>query len=465
MAISWAQGLLAGAAGVAEYSEQERQRRQQRIDKTNDLKNQMRSLQAKSRYAGKIKRYEDNRSQLQALEGIEAGGYHEQMSLFKGQGYSTEAASRAAMLVGNGKLTALKRPTALKEPEFLMPSIAEGQARSPIGDWAANFSKSFRAAEQPDIQPTGEAAARPEDQIEGDVDPTSTEFEPGVNPSPEEFGQGEELSLDSADALKPVGAFPDQDPFAKPAEMLITKQESVEGGRGGTRISFTDPVTKETTHTFVPSGITGLKEISPITKTNQDGSQTITERVFNPETDEVYNTNVYATKSSDPEAPITPVKFTTISTYLDKGKDNKPQGQFYADFPETEREQWEEADQGEGFFSIAGNETPEGFENAMAGAMLEAQQQGHRYLKGKHMKPAVLADLKQAWKAQSYLKVLGVEGVVRWIEDGALDKELFYGRNTNRLREAKQVHQRLGITKLSDPEQFDKLLATPTFSF
>jgi hypothetical protein len=458
MAISWAQGLLAGAAGVAEYSQQEQGRRQQRIDRTEELRNNMRMTHAKSAYASRVKEYEGNRKSLSNLEGVEAGSLAEQISLHKDLGFSEEAAfaaSEQAMRAGKP----LKRPRAMKLPEFEMPSITQRQASSPLQDWVRGFRQSY------DETPAVDEAPQ---ELEVQTSGPNTSFEPGVNPNPEDFGTMETTGSQPVEAVGGISAqdqatFDAMKPVVKPEKPIITKQASVRDGRGGQLVSVTDPTTLETSSTFIPSGISGMVSVDPIKVENEDGSITMTERVFNPETDEIYDTNIFTLQSADPEAPVEPVNLATIKEYQNPGSEDKgiPQGQFYADFPETERDRWTNSDKD----SIIFTEAPEGFEGSMAGAMLEMSQAGYKKLKGKHMTPNNLAAIKQAWKAQAYMKVLGAEGVKQWIDDGAINKEIFFGRSVNRLPSVKALHELLGITKLSDPETFSTLTAQPTYNF
>lgn len=135
MSISWAQGLLAGAAGVAEYSDQEQARRQRRLDRTTELQNQMRMHQAKSKYSVKLNEYTENRKRLSSLAGVEPGSVQEQLILHKQLGLTEKAAALSWK-----KGSRLQRPGALELPEFLMPSVLEQQASSPIQDWARKYA-------------------------------------------------------------------------------------------------------------------------------------------------------------------------------------------------------------------------------------------------------------------------------------------------------------------------------------
>lgn len=458
MAISWAQGLLAGAAGVAEYSTQEQGRRQKREDRTQELRNNMRMTHAKSAYGSRVKEYESNRQALRSLEGVEAGSLAEQISLHKSLGFSEKAAfaaSEQAMRAGKP----LKRPKAMSLPEFEMPNFAQRQASSPLQDWARGFRESFEEQapeEVPQDLAVQAAAPSPTGQME------ETSFS---EPEATEATEAPVEPMESAGGIsaQDEATFAAMRPVVKPEKPIVTKQSSVRGGRGGQLVSVTDPITLETSSTFIPSGVTGLTSIEPIRMENADGSITVTERVFNPENDEIHDTNIYDIRSADPEAPVEPVNLATIKEYQNPGSEDKgiPKGQFYADFPDKERDKWANMDKESWFF----DEAPEGFPGAMAGAMMEATQAGHKYLRGKHMTPSTLASLKQAWKAQAYMKVLGAEGVRSWIEDDALDKEIFFGRNVNRLPSVKALHEQLGITKLSDPQAFETLTAQPTYNF
>jgi hypothetical protein len=154
MSISWGQGLLAGAAGVAEYSQQEQARRQKRLDRTTELQQQQRTMVAKSKYASRIKEYEGNRKVLQSLEGTAVGGQHEQTALYMGKGYTAKEANRMGAAASRGEVPKLSRPKAMKEPAFNIPAVKYGQARSPIGDWAASLSASYRTNEETPNQMT-----------------------------------------------------------------------------------------------------------------------------------------------------------------------------------------------------------------------------------------------------------------------------------------------------------------------
>jgi hypothetical protein len=189
MSISWAQGLLAGASGVAEYSKQEQQRKQKRLDRTNDLKNQMALLQSKSKYATKIKEYETNRATLKALEGLQEGSYEEQFMLYKDKGLKDEVAHTLATAnMKKGKLQA--RPKSMAMPKLLLPTPEEGVAKSPLGEWASNFSRSLRSDETNELQRTSARTGSTEPtvpEIPSSVDPTMT-APTTVNPEGLQFG-------------------------------------------------------------------------------------------------------------------------------------------------------------------------------------------------------------------------------------------------------------------------------------
>ena len=212
MAISWGQGLLAGAAGVAEYSQQEQAKRQQRLDKTTDLQNRMRIEQAKSKYSVKLNAHTKNANLLNMITGMKAGSFNEQAALFRAQGYTGSDVSAMAAAAVNGKIAKLTRPEAMAEPSLSFQAIKPGRARSPIDDWIRNYRQEGVQDSEQQIrdefqrEETEREAAAPQlgSPVSAPAAPFSPDQVPAISTSLPESGDVREIP-------KGLGAF---DPLA-----------------------------------------------------------------------------------------------------------------------------------------------------------------------------------------------------------------------------------------------------------
>lgn len=466
MAITWAEGLLAGAAGVADYALQEQAKRDQRALRIQEMRDQMALHQAKSEYSLKLNDYAKKDAVNKQLKSVQTGSFDEQFILYRNLGYPDDAAAKAAQnAVSKGTL--LKRPGEAVLPKFL--GNLDELPRNPTQSWARDFVGKF----SPGSSQEAEEAIKqevptqvPEGQAPEDVPLDAPET--GVPLTPEEGqevgGFAAPVTLEVEGGIEEVarnGKRETFNPFAEAPKYEITKQDTIRGGKKGKLVSFTDPSTLQTKSIFLGTDVSGMQRIDPLVVEGSDGKQVTTERLYDPTTDEIISGDVYTTKSPDPEEPVTPVKLTDIAQYLQPATDNKPAGQFYGDFPKTEREKWENLDTESWFWDT----TPEGFEQAIAGAYLDSKNATIRKFKGKHVNnPNFMSEMRDVWKASAYIRTLGVDGVVDAIQKGAIDKDQFFGNRLNRLPDVQQIQQKLGITNLSNPEEFNKL-SVPKYQF
>lgn len=473
MAISFGRALLAGAAGVAQYSEQEQARRQQRLDRVKELQDRLIVESAKSRYAAKFNRYEKDKEVLRSLGTTDPNSEAGQFILATKLG-GLDPDSAVASIRSGARYSA---PTLGKEPTFSMPRFSDTRrASSPIEDWVRGYTNGevgpqkvsyqdfmkeqtdkFQEVQLPGMEderppqaPSPELQALADGKVDGGAEPL------GTMPTEE---QGELQQLGGQQPMT-MSAFMKP---SKPPKMEVTKQDSIRDGKKGTLVSFTDPQTLETKSTFIPTDMAGTVRLESIKQQRQDGSEIITERFLDPTTNDILTGDQFMTKSADPEAPVEPVKLIDIKEYMRKGKDDQPDGQFYSDFPEGERDKWNTIGEDEGWFWF--DKTPEGFEGAIAGAYMDSKNASIRKFKGKHVaNPNFMTEMRDVWKATAYLKVLGADGVAEAIEKGAIEPEVFFGNRLNRLPAIQQVQRKLGITKMQDPEKYEQY-SKPKYSF
>lgn len=211
MGISWSKGLLAAASGVAKYSEQEQERKQRRMDKTAELENGMRMQKAKSAYAVKMNEYAASQAKQRKYAGLEAGSIHEQVSLYKDLGYNEKAAIMAAQHgMQTGKL--IKRPVAMKEPEFSAKGVIQeaGRAKSPIQRWIEQYRGKGNGQDE---------LGMPKQDLE-----VRSGSPVASAPSPQDFGTDQAVSSQFTRPTDPIAA-------VAPTETNVTDIDT--GGPGG----------------------------------------------------------------------------------------------------------------------------------------------------------------------------------------------------------------------------------------
>ncbi len=466
MALSFGKALLAGAAGVAEYSNEEQQRRQARMDRTQQLMDNMQIEQAKSKYATQYKAYERDQEVLKSLGSTDPNSVQGQMILMQAYNPGMEPALAFQMIQGGAKMKAPVKSDDI--PVFDMPQFQRGgRAVSPIEDWFNGFTNAkarnleraqaeyskFQLqmeSEQATTQPESQAMTIPT-QAMGDYQPPGQETAGTLEPM---GGAGKVPQADFDRDLQQLSGF--FRPKADPIKYEVTKQDISVNGKKAKQVSFTDPNTGKTNTTIIPTNISAWGMIDPMVQETSSGAKVTTERFINPEDNTIILGTQYQSKAADPEAPVEPVRFEDIKQYMFKGDDKNSKGQFYGDFPETERDKWEGlgVDQGWAYFDA----TPEGFEQALAGAFLETKKSTSAKLLNKHVSnPKFMSELRDVQKATAYLKVLGADGVADAVKKGILDKELFYSPKMNKMKSIQQLQAQLGITQTEDPEEYMKL--------
>lgn len=447
MSISWAEGLLAGAAGVAEYSEQERIRRQKRMDRTTELQNQMKMHQAKSLYAVKLNEYSENRKQLKALSSVESGSFQEQLILHKSLGLDDKTANIAAQEAWRSKKL-LKRPDEMKMPEYIMPAMMEGRASSPAQDWArAYFGSDVIPEEQVREVLTQEAQAEQQALEEQLAPPAPAELTASLDGP---VAQTERDRVSRGDIDKAGDRF-FETLFAKPAEYEKVTTETIRDGKKFQTVTLIDMNNPDgrPKQVHIPKGETAIQRLDPVKVTNEDGSVDMFQQGYDPVTGKatVYSDTKFRVSGPEPTDPVEMVSTTELSDYMRKGTDDRPPGEFYADFPETEREMWKEFDKGEGLFNLAGTEEPEGFGMAVGSVFKQFKKNAfdsgrvtNRHFSGD---PDNMSKLTQLWKAQAYVQVLGVDGVADAVKMGAIDPEVFNGPISRRLKASQAIRNML----------------------
>lgn len=162
MAISWTEGLLAGAAGIGEYALQQQAKRDARAERVQELRDQMELQRAKSEYSIKLNEYSSNRALHKQIKAAGADTVDGQYLLYKQLGMPDKAAYNAAQnAVKTGRL--LKAPGELKLPEFL--GNLDEQPRGRTQSWARDFigvpgsskvvEEAMQAPEQAPQEPQG----------------------------------------------------------------------------------------------------------------------------------------------------------------------------------------------------------------------------------------------------------------------------------------------------------------------
>jgi len=445
MAISWAQGLLAGAAGVTEYSEQEQLRRQQRNDVATKLENDMRMTQAKSKYASKMKQYEENRVQMDALRGVKPGGFDEQVRLFQTLGYSESSAAIRASAVMAGKAPRIQRPTEMAEPTLNFKSQSSTRASSPLEDWVQNFRKPPKTfepageslqnfAQQPlgsaepidtdqadtegEVTPVGGDAATQEQQAEGQLEP--------------QIIGGQEFAVDPNWV----------NPLAKPVAPEILRQDGSQGNQAGEWVVGMNKATGEQEYrVFFAKGETSDKLIAPHIVQNSDGSKIaigmkVDAQGNQSETGERWRTQIKTDPNTGKSTEVVGLELPTREQYIRRASGSAAEagqqsGQFYTDFPDAERELWKAQDTESFFFT----ETPEGFEETMADSMLFVKKRQAAHVPpNKIDDPKFMAQLNARAKALAYVKTFegDVQSVIDAVEAGAIEPSTFFSRSIDR---------------------------------
>lgn len=460
MAISWAQGLLAGASGVAEYSDQEQQKRQLRLDKTKALEDQMAMTQAKSRYAAKMNEWIENKKELKALQGLEAGGFDEQRILYMQKGYTPQEASvRAAQVIQSGG-PRLTKPKRVDEPNIdFNPRMAK-RAKSPLQEWIEGYKEepSTYQPEEPkpstNKQSLKEFTREPQGSLEpmGGQGPTELqELVDGGNLQSQTIG-GQEFQPQ-----------PDYvNPLATPEKLTktVVKGVMVDGKEGDT-IVWSNPQGKEVTRQHVTTGKAAVGGLFYKESQLPDGSKIKEQMMIDPETGEPKSTGErWRTKIADEVDPKTgnkkvtaildlPTREQYIRMPSEKAKEEgQIRGQFYTDFPDEEREKWKELDYEGGFFGY-GKETPEAFEESMADAMLEVKRKQSKVIENNPAlldNPKVMRQLEDRWKALAYTRVLEPEAIIKAVKEEAFDPVTFFGPQMNKYPTIQKIQE--GIMQL-----------------
>lgn len=469
MALSFGRALLAGAAGVAQYSNEEQQRRQKRLDRVAELQDRLNLDVAKSKYAAKYNRYEDNKKTKKALGKTDPKSLPGQIIL--GQIQTGLGREQVLQLASQGSRWDLED---IKEPTLSMPQASpDSKAVSPIQDWFNGYRGTNKANEReqsyqqqigsqftptsdeiPDEQP--QAMQLPEGPVGGSIEPmgtTDASIEPEAEPLSAQLAQmGSPNDKQFADLI------------AKPKiKWEVTKQDGVQKGTKGKFISFTDPDTLNTKTLFVGNNQSGSELIDPVRQQREDGSEVLTDRFIDLETGDITLGDMYQTKpGSTPKDKSSPVELVSLSdyqTFTQPKTDSKPQGQFFSIFPKDERESWEKAlGEGEGFLGLF-DDTPDGFTEAISRSYLDAKNgivEDELLVNSDLSNPKTMAGFQKLWKAQAYIQVLGEDGLVDAINNG-LDKSLFYGELMNNFPEIEDLHKKIGLTNKSNPEEFNKL--------
>jgi hypothetical protein len=457
MAISWAQGLLAGAAGVAEYSNQQQDRRQKRMDRTHELQNQMRMTHAKSAYASKVKEYEKNKSTLKALEGMEAGSLTEQVALHRALGFSEKASFAAAQsAVAAGK--PLQRPGAVELPEFEIPNMMQGQASSPVQDWARNIRKSFSTEPQ----------ALPEQPVAEET----PAYQPGVYPSPSEFGQAVPATLETESPVVPgepittSGGISAQDQMtidalAPKVEYQIKSRTGVQADQSGTFYDYVDPTSPgKIQTTFVPSGKAAAVRIDDITVENPDGSKDLQPRFIDPGTNKITMGAQVRINPKDPRAPAVLIKPQDINDFINTGGDDEPKGELHFLLPEDSMAKIQDSSvfQEEGLLwgTNDNEEKLEQFQYSVGSSYLRQQQAAYAdgdLLSGDQTDTHSTSDFKKLWLGTSIIETLGPSQTAQLVRDGVFDQDMFIGAELNDSPQIQQIQKELGIlTQVTDEE-------------
>lgn len=439
MAISWSQGLLAGAAGVAEYSEQEQKRRQTRIDKTTQLQNDMAMIQAKSKFAAKMNEYTQNKKQIKALQGVESGSYDEQFRLFSTLGYSPKAAATRAeqvMTTGEGRIS---RPTEMKEPTLNFKPSQSSRAKSPLQNWAEAYMKPAES-----YQPPSESLQKFIDEPQGELvpaggRPTEVQEEPQV---PEDQIEPQTIGGQSFT--------PEQNPYYEPIKPKMIEQSGSKGGKKGKWVVGVNEQTGEEMYkTFFANGETGTKLIDPKVEQLPDGRTVRSTRALTAQ-GKVYETGErWVTKQAkDPTTgkakKIASLEQPTREQYIKIPKDDQMGGQFHTDFPKEEQEAWGKME-GSSFNLFSSNDAPENFKESMADAMLFVRNRMAAQVPPERIDdPEFMKALDTRAKALAYLKVLDVEGILSAVDEGAIEPDVFFGPALNKgMPRIKQIQDQI----------------------
>lgn len=478
MALSFGRALLAGAAGVAEYSNEKQRERQRKLDRAMELAQRFQLEQAKSEYAMKYQRWEkddDIRRTLGTTDPKSAAGQF----IIQSKMNPKMQPDDVARLISAPGYKPLGSPVDTGVPLFRMPDMmGEYTASSPIEDWVRGFTgnskpisrqegKTFQELFQIPSAPTVSDMPQQPQTGAGELTPAGGQ---GMEQLPSTDGAVTDIPQEPQVTPEPTGFQEQAQTFAKsfetPAKPLkpeVTKQDTIRNGKKGKIVSFTDPTTLQTKSIFIGTDLSGMQRIDPVIQEASNGQKVMTERLYDPTNDEIIMGDQYMTKTADPEEPVEPVKLTNLKEYLRKGDDDNPPGQFYADFPEAERDRWRKMDT-EAWFGWS-SDAPEGFQESIAGAYMDAKNASVQKLKGKHVSnPQFMSEMKDVWKATAYVQVMGVDGIISAIKEGALEPDQFYGRRLNRLPVVQQIQKKLGITRLEDPEKFEEY-SLPKYQF
>ncbi len=425
MAISWSQGLLAAAGGVAEYSNQEQQKRQMREDKTAELENRMREVQAKSRYAAKMNEWIENRKNLKSLKGIASGSYDEQRILLMQQGHSfKDADRRATQIIKNGEPT-LSRPQEVEEPNIEFNPRMAKTASSPIQDWVKAYKeegKTFEPSEPKEPKGTlKEFQAEPQGSLEPMGGPTEEQ-------PPEEDDDQLQAQEVQGQQFTPQEDF--VSPYAEPVELKTVEQMGSHKGQKGKWVTGYNEQTGEKSYrTFFPSGVTSSKIIDPKIEPLPDGRTIRSTRVMDARgrvklTGERWITKLAKDPKTGKETKIAVLEQPTREQYIKEPDGNQMGGQFYTDFPKEEQENWKFVD-GDQWWK---DSTPEGFRETMADNMLFVRERQSKVVDETKLDDVTyMGNWDARTKAMAYLKTLKVEGVIAAVEAGGIPPDVFFG--------------------------------------
>lgn len=457
MSISWAQGLLAGAAGVAEYSASEQKMRQAKIDRTTELKNQMAIHQAKSRYATKIVAYEENRKILKAVGGTEVGSRAEQLALYKANGFTITEAS-AEMAAG---AIPLKRPEAMKEPMMSAAKLKESdRAESPLQGWARSFRESMRGENTEEAAPT-EVASEEEPQEativpEAPVAPLVAAPVAGTPPVEEEVPVEAATPLEPVTAVEGVpleaGEVPAGfDPHAKVVKDKITLKAGVQNGVNGSFVLREDADGNVTQGDFLPNGIKAKSTLVPSTRrvvALPDGSEKTIEMFEDTITGKLTPGQSWISKIAKPGEPkrVEMLKQQqSVSEYV-----KEDTGNFVADFSES-------AGWTDGFNFNAGLDNKLALANNYR--TLKQAAWGDGILEENFHNDVFMNEMKDRIKAMAYTRTLQNEDIIKGLKDGDVPLQIFLNPKFKSTKSGAILHSMIML----DKDLSKKVIGSPTY--
>ena len=434
MGLSWTDGLLAGAEGVAKFSDNERTKRQARLDRIQQLKDSVSVHRAKSDYALRLQRYEDNQKAHRSLGEIDPSSAKGQLLLMRhyNPNISEGLATQLVQQNFSRKNPLLKLPDKMDEPQFNLPSLERGEvAISPISDWVFSFknsgSKKYASSleeyqtqgDKPIEQPPQQASALPTPSPQ-----TGDGIEPTQTPGGTTVGAGGTMSPVGATAINPEdqAVFESLRKKTQPVKYDIRTASGVQGGVKGQFITAIDPHNPSNiiTH-FVGTGEAALKQLPSITRENEDGSKTLITRQLNTETGVVDSGDEFQVASADPSAPATFVKTSDLKNFMQPKTNSQSAGEFYGIFPEEERRKW----------SSWYEREPEGFKERLGAVYL--QNKVNLFAEGAFIAadisdPKTMAEADHYVKALSYLQVLGgPDALIEAVKEEQVPISLMYG--------------------------------------